>query len=159
MNTTAPFPCAAPRCASLANNVRRALPLVLDCVTALASSAAIPTAEALTLWYAKPAAQWEEALPVGSGRLGAMVFGGVTHEHIQFNEGTLWTGQPHEYQRAGAVKALPRMRALGNESRSLWIEARALEKQGKKAEVASQESRAVKVRVQGEVKTMKSDTL
>src|SRR5512136_908115 len=85
----------------------------------------------LTLWYAQPAGKWEEALPVGNGWLGAMVFGGVTNEHIQFNEGTLWTGKPHEYQHAGAVKALPKMRDLCNESRSLWIEARALEKQGK----------------------------
>lgn len=43
------------------------------------------------LWYEKPAAKWEEALPVGSGRLGAMVFGGTSEERIQFNEDTLWT--------------------------------------------------------------------
>ncbi len=44
------------------------------------------------LWYDKPAANWTEALPVGNGRLGGMVFGGVTKERIQFNEQTLWTG-------------------------------------------------------------------
>lgn len=38
------------------------------------------------LWYRQPAAQWEEALPLGNGRLGAMVFGGVAEEHLQMNE-------------------------------------------------------------------------
>lgn len=46
----------------------------------------------LCLWYAKPASKWIEALPVGNGRMGAMVFGGITNERIQFNEQTLWTG-------------------------------------------------------------------
>jgi alpha-L-fucosidase 2 len=48
----------------------------------------------LKLWYKKPAKVWTEALPVGNGRLGAMVFGGVKQELIQLNEGTLWTGGP-----------------------------------------------------------------
>src|SRR6478735_5399287 len=46
------------------------------------------------LWYKKPAKVWTEALPVGNGRLGAMVFGGVSEELIQLNEATLWTGGP-----------------------------------------------------------------
>ncbi|MEJ6982320.1 glycoside hydrolase family 95 protein [Pedobacter sp. P351] len=46
------------------------------------------------LWYKKPASTWTEALPVGNGRLGAMVFGGVKEELIQLNEATLWTGGP-----------------------------------------------------------------
>ena len=44
------------------------------------------------LWYAQPAARWEEALPVGNGRLGGMVFGGAEQERVQFNEQTLWLG-------------------------------------------------------------------
>jgi alpha-L-fucosidase 2 len=48
----------------------------------------------LTLWYKKPATKWTEALPLGNGRLGAMVFGGVKQELIQLNEATLWTGGP-----------------------------------------------------------------
>src|SRR5437868_4038615 len=64
------------------------------------------------LWYAKPAAQWEEALPIGNGRMGAMVFGGITDERIQFNEDTLWTGKPHDYVRAGARDALDEIRKL-----------------------------------------------
>src|ERR1700761_8349820 len=46
------------------------------------------------LWYNRPAKVWTEALPVGNGRLGAMVFGGVQEELIQLNEATLWTGGP-----------------------------------------------------------------
>ncbi|MEO5683661.1 MAG: glycoside hydrolase family 95 protein [Chitinophagaceae bacterium] len=46
------------------------------------------------LWYTKPAKVWTESLPVGNGRLGAMVFGGVQDELIQLNEGSLWTGGP-----------------------------------------------------------------
>jgi len=46
------------------------------------------------LWYAKPAERWVEALPLGNGRIGAMVFGGVNEELIQLNESTLWSGGP-----------------------------------------------------------------
>src|SRR5918998_6155022 len=46
------------------------------------------------LWYNKPATIWTEALPVGNGRLGAMIFGGVAEELIQLNEATLWSGGP-----------------------------------------------------------------
>jgi alpha-L-fucosidase 2 len=48
----------------------------------------------LKLWYNKPAASWNEALPIGNGRLGAMIFGNVSDELIQLNEGTLWSGGP-----------------------------------------------------------------
>jgi len=68
--------------------------------------------QALKTWYAQPAAKWVEALPIGNGRLGAMIFGGISDELIQFNEDTLWTGQPHEYQHEGAVKYLPEIRRL-----------------------------------------------
>src|SRR5579872_1788217 len=46
------------------------------------------------LWYTGPAKTWTEAMPVGNGRLGAMVFGGIGEELIQLNEATLWTGGP-----------------------------------------------------------------
>ena len=58
------------------------------------------------LWYAQPAKDWNEALPIGNGRMGAMVFGGIADERIQFNEDTLWTGRPHDYVRAGAREQL-----------------------------------------------------
>lgn len=66
----------------------------------------------LKLWYNKPAAKWTEALPIGNGRLGAMIFGGVQQDRIQFNEETLWTGEPRDYQREGAYKYLDTMRQL-----------------------------------------------
>jgi alpha-L-fucosidase 2 len=53
-----------------------------------------------------------EALPVGNGHLGAMVFGGVAHERIQFNEQTVWTGEPHDYAHPGAYRSLAKIREL-----------------------------------------------
>ena len=47
----------------------------------------------LKLWYNNPAKEWTEALPIGNGRLGAMVFGGVDDEHLDLNESTCWSGQ------------------------------------------------------------------
>ena len=56
--------------------------------------AQIPKLESLELWYNKPAKDWNEALPIGNGRLGAMIFGHPSQELIQLNESTLWTGGP-----------------------------------------------------------------
>jgi len=70
------------------------------------------TTEPLALWYPVPAAQWVEALPVGNGRLGAMVFGGVAKDRVQFNEATIWTGGPHDYARPGARRYLDTLRTL-----------------------------------------------
>src|SRR5438552_3042499 len=69
-------------------------------------------ADDMKLWYTKPAAQWEEALPIGNGHMGAMVFGGIVDERIQFNEDTLWTGKPHDYVREGAGDYLEQIRQL-----------------------------------------------
>src|SRR5579862_1798151 len=65
-----------------------------------------------TLWYRHPARLWVEALPIGNGRIGAMVFGGPAHERIQFNEQTVWTGEPHDYAHKGASRFLPQIREL-----------------------------------------------
>lgn len=78
-------------------------------VAALALTSAL---SASVLWYRQPAAKWNEALPVGSGRLGAMVFGGIETERIQFNEDTLWRGHPRDYVRAGSAEAVPEVRRL-----------------------------------------------
>ena len=63
------------------------------------------SADDLKLWYDKPAANWEQqALPIGNGRLGAMIFGSVPEEHIQFNEESLWIGDEQDtgaYQNFG----------------------------------------------------------
>jgi alpha-L-fucosidase 2 len=81
-------------------------------ITILAAQAQPPVRQPLTLWYRQPANQWVEALPIGNGRLGGMVFGGIETDHIQFNEETLWTGGPRDYQRDGAAQYLPQIRQL-----------------------------------------------
>src|SRR3954470_17952574 len=90
-----------------------------------------PPASALSLWYRAPAsdhpllpvdaprqsreastAEWVRALPVGNGRLGAMVFGGIVHERLQLNEDTLWAGRPYDPVNPEAKDALPEVRRL-----------------------------------------------
>ena len=82
----------------------------------------------LKLWYTQPASIWEEALPIGNGRLGAMIFGGVTEEHIQFNEETLWTGAPHDYSHEGASQYLGKIRELIWQGKQEEAEGLAMEK-------------------------------
>lgn len=76
----------------------------------VAASAA--AADDFLLWYRKPAEQWTEALPVGNGRLGAMVFGGVAKERLQLNENTFWSGGPYDPNNPEALAALPEARKL-----------------------------------------------
>jgi alpha-L-fucosidase 2 len=64
------------------------------------------------LWYDQPAKDWNEALPLGNGHLGAMVFGTIPGERIQFNEYTIWTGHPRSYANQGASQKLPEIRKL-----------------------------------------------
>lgn len=64
------------------------------------------------LWYTSPAKEWEEALPLGNGRLGAMVYGGTDHEHIQVNEESVWYGGPVERNNPDMKEQLPRIRKL-----------------------------------------------
>lgn len=70
--------------------------------------------DSLVLWYNQPAADahWTDALPIGNGHIGAMLFGGVDTDHIQFNESTLWNGRPRDYAHHGAYKYLPAIRSL-----------------------------------------------
>ncbi|MDF8332770.1 glycoside hydrolase family 95 protein [Novosphingobium cyanobacteriorum] len=80
------------------------------------------------LWYRQPASVWTEALPVGNGRLGAMVFGGVAGEHIQLNEDTLWSGGPYDDRNPKAgPEAVARVRRLIDERRFAEAEALANE--------------------------------
>jgi len=76
------------------------------------------------LWYRAPAEAWVEALPVGNGRLGAMVFGGVARERLQLNEDTLWAGGPYDPSSPEALAALPEVRRLVFEGR--YLEAQTL---------------------------------
>ena len=71
------------------------------------------------LWFDSPATKWDEALPVGNGRLGAMVFGGVAEERIQLNENTYWTGGPYSTVVKGGYKALPEIQKLVFEGKYL----------------------------------------
>jgi len=75
----------------------------------------------------RPATEWVEALPIGNGRLGAMVFGGTPRERLQLNEDTVWNGEPHDYAHEGAVKVLPTIRQLLFEGRQEEAEALALQ--------------------------------
>jgi alpha-L-fucosidase 2 len=77
-----------------------------------ASAAAASDPSATLLWYQQPAVKWEEALPVGNGRLGAMVFGGTSEERLQLNESTLWGGLPHDYSNPEAGQRLAELRRL-----------------------------------------------
>jgi alpha-L-fucosidase 2 len=76
------------------------------------STGCAENAQELSLWYEQPAAAWTEALPVGNGRLGAMVFGGVGTERIQLNEASVWAGPPVPDAPQGAYEALVEARKL-----------------------------------------------
>ncbi|WOO43295.1 glycoside hydrolase family 95 protein [Rubellicoccus peritrichatus] len=69
------------------------------------------------LWYRTPAASWIEALPVGNGRLGAMVYGGIKNEKIRLNEDTLWSGEPKDCNNHEAINWLSKARAAVFEGR------------------------------------------
>ena len=66
----------------------------------------------LSLWYRQPAKVWTEALPIGNGRLGAMIFGGIEGERIQLNGDTLWGGSPYNPNNPEALAALPEVQKL-----------------------------------------------
>jgi len=66
----------------------------------------------LKLWYNKPASPWEAALPLGNGKTGAMVFGGIAQEQLQLNEGYLWSGGPRDGNNPLAKEILPQVRQL-----------------------------------------------
>jgi len=70
------------------------------------------TDQPLVLWYDEPAGQWTDGLPIGNGRLGAMVFGEPEFELLQLNEDTLYAGRPYDPNNPEALKALPEVRRL-----------------------------------------------
>lgn len=78
----------------------------------LTTSASAQNEQYLKLWYTQPAKQWVEALPVGNGRLGAMVYGDPSKELIQLNENTVWAGSPYRNDNPDAREALPEVRRL-----------------------------------------------
>ena len=66
----------------------------------------------LVLWYDRPAAEWVEALPIGNGRLGAMIFGRTANERLQINEDTISAGGPYDPSNPEALEVLPETRRL-----------------------------------------------
>ena len=66
----------------------------------------------MLLWYRQPGQRWLEGLPLGNGIMGAMVFGGVAQERIALNEGTFWSGRPHDYDNPEAHKYFGQIRDL-----------------------------------------------
>ena len=80
--------------------------------TLIAQSPSTDAARNSKLWYTNSAADWMEALPIGNGKLGAMVFGGVEREHLQLNEESVWAGPPIPENRVGAFNAIQEARKL-----------------------------------------------
>jgi len=79
------------------------------------------------LWYQKPAANWNEALPIGNGKLGAMIFGGIAKEKLSLNEDSFWNGQPNDGIRSNAYKHLAEIRKLLQEGKQKEAESLASE--------------------------------
>jgi len=96
---------------------------------ALALGADSPSSD-LKLWYRQPASIWTEALPVGNGRLGAMIFGGIESERLALNEDTLWSGAPRPWNNRDARKVLPEVRKLVAEEKYHEADALAKKMQG-----------------------------
>lgn len=88
----------------------------------------------LKLWYSQPAGDiWTAALPVGNGRLGAMVFGNPSSENIQLNESSIWTGSPNRNDNPDALAALPQIRKLVFEGKQKEAQELAREKMQSRA--------------------------
>ena len=106
----------------------------LVCSLLLFASAVVPSRAAgdragdPVLWYTHPAEEWKDALPVGNGRLGAMVFGRVANERVQLNEDTIWNGRKRDRVNPEALEALPELRRLLFEGRAAEAETLSEEK-------------------------------
>jgi alpha-L-fucosidase 2 len=74
--------------------------------------AAEPSQREMVLWHRQPATAWPQAMPLGNGMIGAMVFGGVPEERIALNESSFWSGRPHSYDKPEAGKYFPQIRDL-----------------------------------------------
>ena len=92
--------------------------LIIACFTVLSANSAQAQETGMKLWYDRPATQWVESLPLGNGRLGAMVYGDPIHEEFQLNEETIWGGSPYNNTNPKAKEALPQIRQLIFEGRN-----------------------------------------
>jgi alpha-L-fucosidase 2 len=84
--------------------------LLLGLMGSLAPCRAQGNSPQLKLWYNQPAALWEEALPLGNGTTGAMVFGGLSKDRFQINDNTLWSGEPDAGNNPNGPQILPQVR-------------------------------------------------
>ncbi len=89
--------------------IEKAMTKTIACVLIATASMA---AAADVLWYRQEAANWNEALPIGNGRLGGMIFGGAQSDRIQLNEDTVWAGEKRDRNNPEAAKNLPEVRRL-----------------------------------------------
>jgi alpha-L-fucosidase 2 len=86
--------------------------LAIFCSAALPGRAADSGTRDMVLWYRQPATSWLQAMPLGDGMIGAMVFGGVPQERIALNESSFWSGRPHNYDDTNAFQYFPKLRDL-----------------------------------------------
>lgn len=105
--------------------MKKRLLLVLLCLSGYRVTIA---AQEYKLWYDEPARVWAEALPLGNGRLGAMVFGTPGTEHIQLNEETIWAGKPNNNANPEALEYIPKVRQLVFDGKYLEAQTLATEK-------------------------------
>lgn len=80
-------------------------------------SVSVQAQQSLKLMYHKPAENWNEALPIGNGKLGAMVYGGASQEHLQLNEETIWAGEPGNNVPKNTFDSIQKIRKLLNENK------------------------------------------
>ena len=86
--------------------------LVMLSVTSIHAQETNASTQEYKLWYDRPAQVWTEALPLGNGRLGAMVYGTPGTEQIQLNEETIWAGRPNNNANPDALEYIPKVREL-----------------------------------------------
>jgi alpha-L-fucosidase 2 len=106
--------------------------------------------QSVLLWYREPAEKRVEALPIGNGRLGAMVFGKIADERIQLNEDTVWPGERRDRNNPAARKAVPEIRRLLFEGKVAEAEAMADKDTPKGQQVAAIRQGAGKVAMKSE---------
>ncbi|MFL6255771.1 MAG: glycoside hydrolase N-terminal domain-containing protein, partial [Pyrinomonadaceae bacterium] len=99
-----------------------ALLLLLALVCRASAVHAAADASDLLVWFDAPAREFTQSLPLGNGRLGALVFGGVAEERVVLNESSLWSGSPQEADRPDAAKYLPEIRRLLLEGKNVEAE-------------------------------------
>jgi alpha-L-fucosidase 2 len=91
---------------------RKRLSFLLFLILSCSSASSSTSSQSTRLWYRQPAATWNEALPIGNGRLGAMVFGGVQTDRIQLNEDTVWAGEKRDRNNPEGAANLAEVRRL-----------------------------------------------